>query len=161
MVYKNISNIPPKQSGKTRHSRYINTLSQIAINVEPVAQARIAAGIVYRNNLISIGVNRSKTHPFQKRYCKNKDAIYLHAETDAIKNSINKIDLEKFSNSILYICRVKIYKKKFVFWKNTKYSIESENYEDIPWEKEDDEYEFIYGKEYLIYAGVWKEYGTD
>jgi deoxycytidylate deaminase len=115
MVYKNISNISPKQSGKTRHSRYINTLSQIAINVEPVAQARIAAGIVYRNNLISIGVNRSKTHPFQKRYCKNKDAIYLHAETDAIKNSINKIDLEKFSNSILYICRVKIYKKKFVF----------------------------------------------
>ena len=34
---------------------------------------------------------------------------------DAIKNAINKIDLEKFSNSILYICRVKIYKKKFVF----------------------------------------------
>lgn len=53
------------------------------------------------------------------------------------------------------------YKKKFVFWKNTKYFIESENYEDLPWEKEAYEYEFIYGKEYLIHAGVWKEYGTD
>jgi len=108
-------NIPPKQSGKTRHSKYINILSQIAINVQPVAHARIAAGIVYRNNLISIGVNRSKTHPFQKRYCKNEDAIYLHAETDVIKNVINKITLDNLSKCVLYVCRVKIEKGKFVF----------------------------------------------
>ena len=101
--------------GKTRHSRHINLLSEISIHIKPVAQARIAASVVYQNNIISIGFNQDKTHPFQKRYGKNDDAIYLHAETHAIKNAINKIDLEKFSNSILYICRVKIYKKKFVF----------------------------------------------
>lgn len=114
MVYSDI-NTSPNQSGKTRHSKHINTLSQIAINVEPVAQARIAAGIVYKNTLISTGVNKSKTHPFQKKYGKNKDAIYLHAETDVIKNVINKITLDKLSKCVLYICRVKIENGKFVF----------------------------------------------
>ena len=63
-------NISPTQSKKSRHSKYINLLSQIAINVEPVAQARIAACIVYRKNIISVGFNQKKTHPFQQKYCK-------------------------------------------------------------------------------------------
>jgi|TARA_R110000851_G_scaffold141324_2_gene279164 deoxycytidylate deaminase len=108
-------NISPTQSKKSRHSKYINLLSQIAINVEPVAQARIAACIVYRKNIISVGFNQKKTHPFQQKYCKNNKSIFLHAETDAIKNAINKIELDKLAKSILYICRVKIINNKFTF----------------------------------------------
>ena len=110
-----IKPIAPVVMGKTRHSRHINLLSEISIHIKPVAQARIAASVVYQNNIISIGFNQDKTHPFQKRYGKNDDAIYLHAETHAIKNAINKISKEKLSKSVLYICRVKILRNKFVF----------------------------------------------
>lgn len=108
-------NLYPKVRGKSRHSRYINILSKIAIAVEPVAQARIAAAIVYKNEIVSIGVNQRKTHPFQAKYSKNEDSIFLHAETDAIKNALKHISLDELSSSVLYICRVKIENGKFVF----------------------------------------------
>lgn len=50
------------------------------------------------------------------------------------------------------------YKEKSVLWKNKKYSIDSENYNDFPWEKEAYEYEFIYAKEFLTSQGVWEEF---
>lgn len=50
-----------------------------------------------------------KTHTFQKSYAKHPEAIFLHAEIDAIKNAVNqRIDPEIISKSTLYICRQKI-----------------------------------------------------
>ena len=104
--------------GDLKHSKNINILSKIAVSVEPVAQARIAASIVYRNEIISFGICQKKTHPFQAQYGKNKDCIFLHAETDAIKNALKLVNLYELSKSIMYICRVKFEdytRSKFLF----------------------------------------------
>ncbi len=48
-----------------------------------------------------------KTHPYQRRYGKNEECIYWHAETAAIYTADKKLGFDKFKNSILYIARVK------------------------------------------------------
>ena len=90
----------------------MNALSKVAESVEPFARARLAAGLVYKNDIISIGTNKNKSHPFQKKYGTNSDAIFLHAETDAIYNAIRKYDAEIVSKSTLYVYRIK--------WENEK-----------------------------------------
>jgi deoxycytidylate deaminase len=103
-----------------RHQRYINMLSKLAADIEnPVAgNARLAACVVYRNDIIAFGINEKKSHPFQARYGKNSNCVYLHAETSAIKNSLKYITQDELIKSTLYICRVKFHdadKKKMVF----------------------------------------------
>lgn len=108
----------PVSKGNSRHIRYMNLLAKMAVAVEPVAQARIAACIVYHNEIISFGINQRKTHPFQALYGKNKDAIFLHSETDCIKNALKIISVDDLSRCSLYICRVKFedhHKKRFIF----------------------------------------------
>lgn len=108
----------PISRGKNKDCKYINMVSKIATAVEPVANARIAAVMVFRNEVVSVGICRKKSHPFQAIYGKNKDSIFLHAETDCIKNAIRNLTLEEISKSSLYICRVKYEsqeKGKFVF----------------------------------------------
>lgn len=48
-----------------------------------------------------------KSHPFQKKYARNEDAIYFHAETSAIFNAHKKLKFDKFESSILYTYRSK------------------------------------------------------
>ena len=101
-----------------KHYKYISILSKMAIAVEPVRQARIAACLVHRNEMISFGINQMKTHPFQAQFSKNKDSIFLHAETDCIKNALREIDVDELSRCTLYICRMKYQtheKKRFVY----------------------------------------------
>ena len=90
-----------------RYSRIVRVLTEIAIATPRIAGAKIAAGIIYKNRIISVGVNSSKTSPFQVKYAANKDAIFLHAETSALKNSLRHLDLNQISKSTLIICRVK------------------------------------------------------
>lgn len=82
-------------------------LDKVAETVEPVSQARLAAAIVYKNDVVSFGTNKAKTHPFQKRFAKHEMAIYLHAEIDAIKNSLRHISIEELSKSKLYVARIR------------------------------------------------------
>jgi deoxycytidylate deaminase len=108
----------PKIGGTSRHDKYMNMLSKIAIAVEPVAHARIAACVVYKNEIISFGINQKKSHPFQAIYGTNKESIFLHAETDAIKNALKIISVSELTKASLYICRVKYEacnKNKFIF----------------------------------------------
>lgn len=99
-----------------KHQKYLGILFKLAQDVAPVASARIAAAVVYRNEIVSFGVNQMKTHPFQNRFSKNSQSIFLHAETDAIKNALKYIDREELSKCSLYICRAKNNdNKKFVF----------------------------------------------
>ena len=85
-----------------------HTLEKIAKAMEPVFQARVAAALVYKNDILSIGVNKKKSHPFQKKYSAHPDAIYLHAETDAIYNAIKDgHSLKTIADSELVICRMK------------------------------------------------------
>jgi len=107
--------IVPTIEGTSRHEKYMNTLAKLAIAVEPVAQARLAAAIVYKNQLISFGINQRKTDPFQAKFSKNSEAIYIHAENSAIKNALRDLSIEKLSKATLYICRVKKLDNRFVF----------------------------------------------
>lgn len=104
MVMMISSAIQPKSE---RVDRYINILAKLASVTEPVAAARIASCLVYKNNIISFGICRKKTHPFQAKFGKNKNSIYLHSEIDCIKNSLKEISIDELSKSTLYICRVK------------------------------------------------------
>jgi deoxycytidylate deaminase len=90
-----------------KHSKYINILSKIASDLSPVKSARLAACIVLHNDIISFGVNEMKSHPFQAKYGKNKDAVFLHAETSAIKNALKYISVAELERCTLYISRVK------------------------------------------------------
>jgi tRNA(Arg) A34 adenosine deaminase TadA len=97
-----------------QNKRIFSLLMTMAETVEPVGDARIASAIVLKNDVISFGINKRKSHPFQKKYGKNEDAIYLHAEIDAIKNALRHIEQEELSRASLYVARVKRSKSQFV-----------------------------------------------
>jgi tRNA(Arg) A34 adenosine deaminase TadA len=60
-------------------------LEKIAQDITPVQSARIACAITTQKGmLISLGINRMKTHPLQARYRDRWSRIWLHAEIDAI-----------------------------------------------------------------------------
>lgn len=86
------------------NKRVFDTLFDIAQQVAPVRSARIAAAVVCRNQIMSIGTNKYKTDPLQARYSR-KGQIYVHAEVDAIKNVRYRIDLSKCD---LYVARAKL-----------------------------------------------------
>jgi len=85
--------------------------------------ARHAAAIVYKNQIISYGVNQKKSHPFHSRFSEHDDAIFLHAETDASKNALRQISEDEMEKATLYVCRVKYDSNgpgKKLTWGNSK-----------------------------------------
>ena len=97
-----------------KHNYHMHTLFKLASSIEKVAGARIASSLVLKNTILSFGFNQRKTHPFQAKYGKNNESIYLHAEADAIKNALKCYSLEDLKNSVLYICRSKTMNKSIV-----------------------------------------------
>ncbi len=93
----------------SREEKYLNILEKMALslNLDSSHSSKIASCLVYKNDIISFGVNRTKSHPFQAKYCRHIKAIYLHSETDCIKNALRVSDEHTISKSTLYICRVK------------------------------------------------------
>lgn len=88
--------------------KHKNTLLRVAEAIDnPVRCFRLAAGVIYRNDLVGLGINQYKTDPFQAKYSKNEKAIYLHAEISAIKNSLRFMHVEDFRKATLVIVRVK------------------------------------------------------
>ena len=71
------------------------------------ANHRVGALLVKNGKEKHIGFNQCKSHTFQSLYSKNKMSIFLHAETDAIKNAIKHTKKNNFKGYILYIARVK------------------------------------------------------
>jgi deoxycytidylate deaminase len=94
-------------STRSRDRRIIDNLFKLAQDVEGVSSARLACCIVIKNNIIAYGFNQKKSHPFQAQYGKNEDSIYLHAETDAIKNALRRVNQEDLTKATLYIVRAK------------------------------------------------------
>ena len=85
--------------------RIEDVLFKVAIDLSPVAHAKVAAAIVYKGKIISVGWNSYKTHPLQKHYRRNPLSTFLHAEIDAIiKAKRTGVDL---SECVLYVMRVK------------------------------------------------------
>jgi deoxycytidylate deaminase len=87
--------------------QHIDLLQTIAKDVTPVRSSRIAAMVIYKDRVVSVGINQMKSHPFAARFSKNPHAIYLHAETDAILKASRRLDRDQFVRSTLLICRVK------------------------------------------------------
>lgn len=109
-----------KNSSGAKHIRYLNILSKLAADIPNPAKrnSRVAACIVYKNDVVSLGVSERKSHPFQAKYGKNEEAIYLHAETSAIRNALKYISMNELEKSTLYVCRIKYedtFKRKLVF----------------------------------------------
>jgi deoxycytidylate deaminase len=84
----------------------LHTLAKVAA-ANPGQREKLAAAVVCRNKIISIGINSMKSHPMAAKYGKNKEAVFLHAEIDSIKNALREIDIDDFTKCDLYVCRVK------------------------------------------------------
>lgn len=70
---------------------YINMLREIAQNLgHNTLRCKHSAALVIKNKLVSIGVNKEKSDPFQHKYARKKLPDYmnnwLHAEVDCLKN---------------------------------------------------------------------------
>lgn len=68
---------------------------------------KLAACLVIRNEIISVGFNSDKSHPLQKRFAKNNDAIFKHAEVDCIIKALKIVDEDDLKDAALYVYRVK------------------------------------------------------
>ena len=91
-----------------RDSRIINNLFRLAQDIEPVKSSRLAACLILKNSVLGYGFSQMKSHPFQAEFAKNPEAIFLHAETDAIKNALKRASQDDVSKATLYIARAKI-----------------------------------------------------
>lgn len=87
--------------------KFQNILLSMAMNSDH-HRSKHSAVIVYKNDVISLACNKSKSHPFQKRYSKANEAIFLHAEVAAIHNALKRVSLKELSKSTMYVCRVRI-----------------------------------------------------
>ena len=95
----------------------LDTLAKVAA-ANPGLREKFAAAVVYRNRIISVGMNSMKSHPMAAKYGKNEHAIFLHAEVAAIKNALREMEVDDLSKCDIYITRVKKEKpfsKKFVW----------------------------------------------
>lgn len=104
---------------KNRHDKHLRDLALIAEDTQGVARARLASSIVINNKTVSIGINSYKSHPFQKKYGKNSESIYIHSEISAINKALKRVPSLDLSNATLYIARVKKsskYAKHFDSW---------------------------------------------
>ena len=84
-------------------------LTRLAIE-NPGVQGRfkMAAGVVFKKELIATGINSYKTHPMMMPENGYREGqIFLHAEPDAIKNALRLITQEQLAKCELYIVRVK------------------------------------------------------
>jgi len=92
----------------TKDQKYIDEMLKLAEDVKPVAAARIAACLVKKNSIIAYGFNTLKSHPLQKKFGRNNDSIFLHAETSVIKNALMHFhDPDILNGSVMYVARVK------------------------------------------------------
>lgn len=101
----------------SRDEKFMAFTRRMAINNNNyVNRARLAASLVIRNEIISVGHNSYKTHPLQKRFSKNIEAIFKHAEVDSIINALRHVDADDLSKATLYVYRVKKLTKDHLYW---------------------------------------------
>lgn len=88
------------------HQRIFDHLETLAIQSNE-GWAKLSAAVVYKNRIFSTGVNSKKSHPFQKKYGRNVESIFLHAETAAIHQALRFLSHEEIENADLYVMRMK------------------------------------------------------
>lgn len=91
----------------TKNEKRWALLEKVAIAAEPVSRSRLAAMLVYKNDVIAVGYNKRKSHPLAKRFRKHDEAIYLHAEIMTLNRANKCLTPEQLSKSELYVLRIK------------------------------------------------------
>lgn len=103
-----MDDVPSRSPALSRRDyRIMDFLRRQAIDNEGCARAKLAAAVAIKGRIISLGRNQYKTHPFATAYGKNSEAIFLHAETHAIVNSLSHVEKDDLKRATLYIYRVK------------------------------------------------------
>ena len=90
--------------------RGFDVAKSVAIsNDEEGVRFRLGAAIFHLQRLIAVGRNRLKSNPFQKKFGKNSDCIFFHAETEAIYNALKEYGMEEFTRmkKTMFIYRTK------------------------------------------------------
>lgn len=67
---------------------------------------RVAAGLVYKNKLIAVGVNSYKTHPWMINGEYKPEQIHLHAEADCLIRASKILTEDQIKDSSIYVVRV-------------------------------------------------------
>tara|TARA_Y100000588_G_scaffold14934_2_gene16023 strand:- start:66756 stop:67190 length:435 start_codon:yes stop_codon:yes gene_type:complete len=93
---------------KDKNIQMLNQLFEISKNIAPIDGARIAAGVVFKNNFVSIGFCQRKTDPMQKQFAINEHCIYMHAEIHAIKQAKKILTPSQFKKSSIFVARSRI-----------------------------------------------------
>lgn len=78
----------------------------LELDDERASKFKMAACIIHKSDIISIGIAKKKTHPLQAKFSRHPEANNLHAEIDAIQKAIRLVDL---SRCVLYVSRVKMF----------------------------------------------------
>lgn len=84
-------------------------LYELAINkADLIRSSRHAAAFVSGREIVSMGVNKIKSHPLMYKFSVRDDQIYLHAEIDALIKAISVVgqDHYMFSSMEVYVARV-------------------------------------------------------
>lgn len=97
------------------HIRYLDLAFQIAQETPKVAKAKMAAVIVYKNRIVSVGTNSAKTHPFMAKFGVNPYHQHHHAETCAIAKALKLISSKQLRACTLYVCRAKIFQNDYIW----------------------------------------------
>ena len=97
-----------------RDKKYMDFVRRLATSNN--MKMKLAACLVLRNEVISVGFNSDKSHPLQKRFAKNTDAIFKHAEVDCIIKALKIVDEDDLKNATLYVYRVKKQNKGDTGW---------------------------------------------
>ena len=90
------------------HERTLKYLHEVASTIPKVGRGRLAAAVVYKREIVAVGINQYKTHPLQKQYAKNPDSICLHAEVHAISRATKVLNQSELGLSTIYIARSKV-----------------------------------------------------
>lgn len=103
------------QHRDNKNKKIINHLFILSRDKEKVANARCVAALCYRGNIISYGFNQYRTSWVQRRFKKNPEACFLHAEVDAIKNAMKIVDYQTIRKLTLYVVRARLINNQYQF----------------------------------------------
>lgn len=87
-------------------TRHMETAISIARDTVPFANAKIGAVLLHHNTVVAVANNNNpKTHPLARRYGKNRNALYPHAEIAVLRNA-QKRGFKNWRSATLLIARV-------------------------------------------------------
>jgi len=88
-----------------KHSKFLDNLQDYCFKGD--MKTYLAAAVVHRGKVIARGNNQKKSHPIQQQFAKNPEAIFLHAEVDALYKASRILTPSELAKATLYIARKK------------------------------------------------------